>query len=285
MPDEIKDKYKALWLSHSSISDFLKCPRLYFLHTIYKDLKTGHKITIINPSLTLGQTVHTIIESLAQLTVDARFQNSPLEKFEIAWENVSGIKGGFEDGKQEKLYKERGLAMIKNIMDNPGPLANKALRIKTENGLPYYWFSEEENIILCGKIDWIEYLPENDSVHIIDFKTGKTEEGEESLQIPIYLLLVKNLQKRKVTKASYWYLDNGKGLVTKKLPDERESIDKINKIASRISLSRKLNHFKCPANGCKYCYPYERILKNEGKWVGISEYKQDVYILNKPQPL
>lgn len=279
-----KDKYKALWISHSSISDYLKCPRLYYLRTIYKDLRTNHKISIVNPSLTLGQSVHSVIESLASLSLEERFKISPLLKFEEAWQKVSGEKGGFENYDEEVLYKEKGVKMIKNIIENPGPVANKAIRIKSENGLPYYWFPEGDNIILCGKIDWLEYLPESDSVHIIDFKTGRIEEDKESLQLPIYLLLANNLQKRKVTKASYWYLGSEKGIIAQKLPDEKESIEKISKIASRIALARKLNHFKCPSGGCRYCYPYERILKNEGVWVGVSEYQQDIYMLKKPQP-
>jgi ATP-dependent helicase/DNAse subunit B len=279
-----KDKYKALWLSHSSISDYLKCPRLYYLHTIYKDLRTGHKISIINPALTLGQTVHTVIESLANLSLEERFKISPLLKFEEAWQKVSGGKGGFENYDEEALYKEKGVKMINDIINNPGPIAKKAIRIRSENNLPYFWFSEDENIILCGKIDWLEYLPQNDSVHIIDFKTGRIEEDENSLQLPIYLLLANNLQKRKVAKVSYWYLNSDKGMITQKLPNEKESVEKISKIAARIALARKLNHFKCQVDGCKYCYPYERILKNEGIWVGVSEYQQDIYVLKKPQP-
>ncbi len=284
MTDREKDKFKALWLSHSSISDFLKCPRLYYLRNIYKDLRTNHKIAITSPPLTLGQVVHSVIESLSEIPVDERFSISPEDKFASEWQKVSGEIGGFETYDQEISYKEKGFRMIQNIMKNPGPIVKKAVKIKSENGLPYYWFSENENVILCGKIDWLEYLPKTDSIHIIDFKTGRIEEGEESLQLPIYFLLAKNLQKRKVTKAGYWYLHGDKGLVEKKLPDEKDAIEKINKIARRISLARKLNHFKCPTGGCKYCYPYERILKNEGKWVGTDEYNHDVYILKRPQP-
>jgi ATP-dependent helicase/DNAse subunit B len=279
-----RDKFKAIWLSHSSINDFLKCPRLYFLHNRYKDLRTSHKISVISPALTLGQVVHTVIESLSGIPREERFADSPIDKFESAWKKVSGQIGGFENPEQENTYKERGLKMIKTIIEKPGPLVNKAIKLKSENGLSSFWFSEDKNLILCGKVDWIEYLPKTDSIHIIDFKTGRLEEEEESLQLPIYYLLTKNLQKRKIAKASYWYLDNGKGLVQKQLPNEELAIEKINKIADRISLALKLDHFKCPSNGCKHCYPYERILKGEGKWVGISEYKQDIYILNRPQP-
>src|ERR1035437_4279352 len=34
-----QDKFNAVWVSHSSIGDFLKCPRLYYLHNVYKNDK------------------------------------------------------------------------------------------------------------------------------------------------------------------------------------------------------------------------------------------------------
>jgi len=274
-----KDKYKAVWLSHSSIADFLKCPRLYFLRNVYKDPRTAHKMNIITPQLALGQIVHEVVESLSVLPVEERFAISPLKKFDLAWEKVAGEKGGFASRDQEMEFKERGSMMLKKLEGNPGPTLKKAVKIKSESGLPYYWFSEGENIILCGKIDWIEYLEDSDSVHIIDFKTGKHEEDDSSLQLPIYLLLSANTQKRKVAKGSYWYLDRDDGLVEKNLPSNKTASEKVGKIASRINLARKINHFKCETGGCRYCIPFEKILRGEGKQVGISEYRQDLYIL------
>jgi ATP-dependent helicase/DNAse subunit B len=282
MEDIQKDKFKAVWFSHSSISDFLKCPRLYYLRNVYKDIRTNHKIAITSPPLALGQAVHSVIESLSEIPTEVRFSVSPLIKFEEEWKKVSGEIGGFENPDIENEYKKKGTDMIQKIITDPGILMNKAIKLKSDNGLSSYWFSDENNIILCGKVDWIEYLPATDSVHIIDFKSGKYEEDEDSLQLPIYFLLAKNLQKRSIEKASYWYLNNDKGLVEKKLPDEKDAIEKISKIADRISLARKLNHFKCESNGCKHCYPYERILKGEGKWVGVDDYKHDIYVMKKP---
>ncbi|MFC1710465.1 RecB family exonuclease [Patescibacteria group bacterium] len=281
METKTKDKYKALWLSHSSIGDFLKCPRLYYLRAIYKDPKTGNKMTIMTPPLALGQIVHEIVESLSILPTKDRFRVSPLDKFNLAWEKITGEKGGFFDSAQEAEYKDRGVNMLKRLEQNPGPLLNKTIKIKTEDGLPYYWFSEEENMILCGKIDWLEYLDLSDSVHIIDFKTGKNEEDEDSLQLPIYLLLASNTQSKKVEKLSFWYLDNREGIKEQDLPDMDASIERVEKIAKRIKLARQINRFNCQHNGCMHCNPYERVLKSEGKKVGISEYRQDIYILNK----
>jgi len=70
------------WISNSSIGDFLKCPRSYFLKNVYKN-ENGKKIALINPHLTLGQVVHETLESLAILKCEERFNSSLLNKFEM----------------------------------------------------------------------------------------------------------------------------------------------------------------------------------------------------------
>lgn len=277
-----KDKYSALWLSHSSISNFLECPRAYFLKNIYKDPKTGHKIKLMSPPLALGQAVHEVIESLSELKTDQRFKEPLMEKFERAWSKVSGIKGGFFDEGTEYKYKFRGEEMMRRVRKNPGPVAELAVKINME--LPYYWLSEEENMILCGKIDWLKYIPKTDSVEIVDFKTSKNEEGKESLQLPIYALLVNNCQKRKVDGAWYWYLENNDELTKKELPEIKEAEDKILKIGKKMKLAKSLGVFKCPngEKGCRACRPYEMIIRGEAEGVGNDEFKADVYVINRP---
>lgn len=273
------DKFKATWISHSSASDFLNCPKLYYYRAVYKDPVTRNKFTLMQPPLALGQVVHEVIEGLSVLPVEERFAVSPLKKFEIAWETVTGKMGGFRTKEQEEEYKERGRNMIKRVVDNPGPLLNKAIKIKEE--LPQYWLSEEEEIMLSGKIDWMEWIEETNSVHIIDFKTSRREEDPDSLQLPIYHLLSVNTQKRNVTKASYWYLEMEDKPKEVKLPDLAEAERKVMEVAKRMKLARQLGHFKCPQGdeGCKYCIPLERIAKGQGTKVGQSRYGQDIYIL------
>ena len=273
------DKYKAIWISHSSLGDFLKCPRAYYLHNVYKDPKTKHKIQVTSPSLSLGQAVHQVIESLSQLSTKQRFHESLLDRYEHAWRQVSGRIGGFTSQEVEVKYKERGRAMLERVHHNPGPLKNLTVKIKQE--LPYYWISEEDNIILCGKIDWLEYLPETDSVHIIDFKTSKSEEDLNSLQLPIYHLLVHNCQKRKVGKASYWYLEFEDELSEKTLPDLDEAKQRVMTIAKKIKLSKQLGKLSCPkgAAGCYACRPFEKVLRGEAELVGLDNYHHDVYII------
>lgn len=275
----IKDKFSATWVSHSSMGDYLACPRAYYLKNMYRDPKTNHKIMLMQPPLALGQAVHEVVESLSSLPVDDRFSHSLKTRFDVAWKKVTGKLGGFKTNDDEETYKNRGIAMIERIEGHPGPLTNKAIKLRQD--LPYYWLSEEDNIILCGKIDWLEYMEDTDSVHIIDFKTGKFDEDGSSLQLPIYILLAGHTQTRPVSKVSYWYLDRDNEPVAMPLPDPIVAEKNVMEVAKKIQLARKLEHFKCPkAEGCRACRPYEAIIAGNAMFVGVGGYSQDIYILN-----
>lgn len=272
-----RDMYSAVWVSHTSISDYLKCPRVYYLKNIYRDPETNHKVQLMGPSLALGQAVHEVLESLSTLPTQERLKESLLTKFDQVWKKVSGKRGGFSDPETEATYKRRGENMLRRVMDNPGPITRLAVKIKQD--LPSFWLSEIDNIRLCGKIDWLEYHPETDSVSIIDFKTGKNEEDSNSLQLPIYTLLVHNCQHRKVAGAYYWYLDSRDDLLERDLPDLEEAAQLVLNAAKQIKLARQLEVFKCAQSGCMHCKPFEKIIRGEAELVGVNDYNQDVYIL------
>lgn len=276
------DKYTAVWVSHSSMGDFIKCPRAYYLKNIYKDPKTKRKMNIVNPALSLGVSVHEVLEGLGDFPSEDRMNRDLLAWFDEVWKKVTGIQGGFTDPDQEKEYKERGVAMLKNVMKDPRFLVQKRIKLPKAEMNPNFYLSEEDNIILNGLVDWIEYLPESDSLHIVDFKTGKKEEGESSLQLPIYLLLCNALQKRKVTKASYWYLETDT-IVEKKLPDLDTARRNVLEMALRVKEAREKQEFLCPKGleSCFHCRPFEKILQKDPSvtYVGIGGFNQDIYMV------
>jgi hypothetical protein len=229
--------------------------------------------------MALGSAVHEVLESLSVLPTSERFKVSLIERFEPAWAKVSGIKGGFESAETEKHFKDRGEDMLRRVMAHPGPLANKAVKIKMN--LPYYWISEEDNLILCGKLDWLEYLEAENAVRILDFKTGLSEEKVDSLQLPIYYLLAHNCQTREVKGASYWYIARDDIPTPKDLPDLEKSKELVLKIGKEMKLARQLERFKCPGGeaGCKHCQPYERILRGEAEFVGTGDFNADIYVI------
>lgn len=282
MQQENKNKYGAVWVSHSSIGDFLKCPRAYYLHNIYKS-ENNRKINLVSPALSIGLAVHETLEGLAKYKVEERFKKSLLESFEENWKKVSGKIGGFKTIAEEAAAKARAKKMIERVAKNPGPLLNKTLKLKEVGSmtLPNFYLSEEDNIILCGLIDWLEYVEEDDSVRVIDFKTGKNKESKYSLQLPIYVLLLNYLQKRKVTGAAYWYLDNADAPVSMILPEVDSAKEKVLSIARNIKKAREAGRFECPrgVKGCFSCQPYEKVLSGEAEFVGIGGYNQELYLI------
>lgn len=292
------DKYTAVWVSHSSMGDFIKCPRSYYLHNMYKDPKTGHKVSIVNPHMSLGIAVHEVLEGLADFPADTRMNRDLLALYDTEWKKVTGKKGGFIGAEEEAEFKARGTVMLKKVASDPRFLVNKCIRLPQDKMPCNFYLSEEHNIILNGLVDWIEYLPETDSLHIVDFKTGKREETESSLQLPIYLLLCNALQKRKVTKASYWYLESDK-MIEKELPDIDTAQKSVLAVAMKVKEARDISKregvertFVCPEGaydslskegGCMSCRPYEFIFNREPEVesVGVGGFSQDMYMVKK----
>ncbi|NBD73469.1 hypothetical protein GVX82_00295 [Patescibacteria group bacterium] len=277
------DKYDAVWVSHSSMGDFLKCPRAYYLKNVYKDKATRRKINLITPALSLGQAVHAVLEGLANYPAHERMERDLLADLDAAWESVSGLRGGFRSEEEEEDAHERAVAMLERVSAHPGPLAEKTVRLpKGHNGMPpNFYLSEEENLILCGLIDWLVYVPEDDSVQILDFKTGKHDESESSLQLPIYLLLLTALQRRPVSGALYWYLDRDAAPTPVELPDISVARERVLSVARQVKQARLVQAFACPrgTEGCYACRPFEAILAGEAQRVGVDEANRDLYVL------
>lgn len=274
------DEYSATWVSHSSINDFLKCPRLYYLKYIYKTSDKRHRISLITPHLSLGQIVHDVLEQISNIPLKERFSKSLNERLEDLWLQIEGKRGGFLNDAIELKYKTKAREILNRIQKNLGPLSKLSVKIKMD--LPHYWLSEKDNLILCGKIDWLEYIQENDSVGIIDFKTGEIEVDNNSLQLPIYYLLASHCQKRKVEKVSYWYLSKEDEPRQLEVPNIKTAFDEVYKHAKLIKARRQMDSFNCLSGkgGCKWCEPYEKIIKHKAEYVGVSKRKEDIYILN-----
>ncbi len=99
------DRYNAIWLSHTSIVDFQKCPRAYFLKHLYRDPKTGHRVKLISPPLALGQAVHEVIEQVSVLPKGNRFNEPLMDRFDRVWEKFLGRRGGFSNLTIENRYR------------------------------------------------------------------------------------------------------------------------------------------------------------------------------------
>src|SRR3989344_5675340 len=95
-----KYPFGVIWLSHSSLADFDKCPRLYYLHNVYKEMPLRKKIQVVNPYLTLGMTVHDTLERIRYLPRGERFAKPLTDIFEEIWAGNGGKRGGVTSAEQ-----------------------------------------------------------------------------------------------------------------------------------------------------------------------------------------
>ncbi len=267
----------TLWISHSAISAFKKCPRLYYMQYVYRNPETGNRLQIVNPYLSLGSAVHETVEELATLPIEERVNLSLAEKFEEVFSRYSGKKGGFISTKKEEEFKERGVSMVSRVEGSP---LLKRPSLEPQKKLPTLDLFQGEDIKLVGSLDWIELL-DCGGVHIVDFKTGNNKESNGSLQLPIYTILAKNNIKKEVKKVSYWYLQHDDDPVEHKVGDTESSLEEIKNISLKIKDSIEKNDFPCSYPGrCFACGDYNRIFQGEACMIH-SDNKKDSFCIFK----
>jgi hypothetical protein len=89
-----------------------------------------------------------------------------------------------------------------------------------------------------------------------------------------------------VAGISYWYLELSDAQTERPMPDIVEAEREVLRIAKQIKLARQLERLKCPEGdgGCRYCQPFERILRGEAEKVGEDQHRRDIYILATSLP-
>lgn len=272
------NKFKATWASHSSIGDFLKCPRAYYLKNVYKT-DNGNKISIVSPYLSLGSAVHEVLEPLAELDEEHRDSIKLAPAFYKAWAKISGEIGGFQSKEQEEEFKQRGVEMLTRVGKNRHNLAGQTtFLLEKRDDLPWMWLSEDENLILCGKLDFLIRLGSK-SYKVLDFKSGSKVESDESLQLPIYSVLLTHFLGKIDIKAYYWYAALHDDPIEKEMPDPEKSRKTILEVALRVKEARLNKDFDCPRGGCIHCQDLERVANGEGKFLGLGQYGTEMYTL------
>lgn len=271
----------TIWISHSSLNDFEKCKQLYFLRNLYRDKIYGNnfRLQVANRFLSLGEVVHDAIDNfLTRYSGEQRTKDNLLYEFSRGWQLKTGKVGGFSSPEQEKEFKERGLAMLERFYKHP--YFRTASPIRTE--FPKLPLIGTDDAVLVGNFDWLE--KEGEGLHILDFKTGTSEEEESSLQLPIYALLAEHNLKQPVKKVSYWYLDRDDEPVEKTIPDLGATLGTLKEKTKTVYETVNNKLFLCSSGQeeCKYCQEYSKVKANQAEHVS-SDYKRrrEVFFLDQ----
>lgn len=268
----------AILVSYTSLTDFLKCPRAYYLKNIYRDSRQGYKLQIASPYLTLGAIVHDVIKWYLEAEYKPTKEES-VKKFRNLWLKYRLKKGGFASVEQEAEFGKRGLKMLDNFLDHADVLE------KCAPFLHFPKFKLVDDILLFGNMDFIGEC-EDGSLHVVDFKTGSKDENS-ALQLNIYAILAEaNLQKP-VSKASFWYLDRDDGPKNIVLDPLDGQIEYLKQKGLELKEAILKNEWVCvdSPNLCRNCRDYQDILDGKGEYLfADNSFKKEVYFLNRVLP-
>ena len=266
----IKDPF---YLSYTSISDFLKCPRSFYLKNVYRDPKTNFRLQLASPYLSLGSTVHDSIAWYLTLRKKPDFPEV-IKTFKNYWLKFHGRKGGFSSLDEETVFGQRGISMLENFTKNVGVLE------RLVKPLSFPKVHLVENMILLGNIDYVGER-EDGSLHIIDFKTGIKDE-DSALQLYIYALLAESNYLKDVSKISFWYLDRDACPKEAVLDPLDTTYQWLKEQALEIKQALDSNRWQCLGKGRCDCAAYESIIKGKGEFMFTDyKFKKDIYYLKR----
>jgi hypothetical protein len=276
----IKD---PIFISFTSLSDFLKCPRSYYLKNIYRDPKTHFRLQVASPYLSLGSTVHDSVKWF--LDMKGQVVKKQLEeKFRNYWLKFSGKRGGFSSKEEEASFGQRGLKMLNNFFRNWRVLE------KSAPAITFPKLSLVENLVLMGNFDFVG-VREDGALHIVDFKTGANDEKDPT-QLYIYAILAEANLERPVTKISFWYLDREDEPREVVLDPLGPKLDWLKEKGKELKKVIEKGDWRCikenaradlSSSGlCGECRIYTDLIEGRGEFqFSDYRYKKDVYYLGK----
>ncbi|MEX0616304.1 MAG: PD-(D/E)XK nuclease family protein [Candidatus Woykebacteria bacterium] len=268
----------TIWISHSSLGDFEKCPRLYFLRNLYRDKTYGNnfRIQVANPYLSLGEVVHEAIDKFVERhTIAEKNKDKIMYELSRGWQLKPGKIGGFKTPSQEKEFKDRAVVMLERFFANKDSVLSEPMRSVQ---FPKKKLFPGKDIVLVGNFDWLEDY--KDGLHILDFKTGQHEEAEDSLQLPIYSILAKETFGKEALKTSYWYLDKEDAPKEVSSKDLDKSLSKVEEKALAVENAIVKDSFPHSRENCLFCREYEQVLEGKAEKVATDfKRKREVFFV------
>lgn len=262
--------------SVSKLDLFDKCPKAFYftyLDPIYSKMKSKLKKEPENiwPFQTLGKSIHDSLTLFFHSAKEQQTFSDLKEKLKLTWRSEAmanklpplGKWGGFKSLDEERDCYKQALEMLVNFFhliriilakskDDPSVikfLPTKDLKRSIEDYKKLIKpISEEFDI--SGKFDLI-IKGENNSLEVIDFKTGKSE-NDNHFQLKFYKLLVELNFNQPVTKASFYYLKTGRVRVFDLTPEDSQETKFL--ILSKIEKIKEEKKFMpYPSKLCKFC--------------------------------
>lgn len=264
-----------VYLSYTSLKDFLKCPRSYYLKDLYKDPKSNYRLQVASPYLTLGSVVHDSVKWFLDQEKKPTLEQT-LKEFRNFWLKFRKKRGGFFSDEEEGNFGKRGLKMMENFVKNWQTLE------KVEPEVVFPKLNLTENVILIGNFDFVGQVRDG-SLHIVDFKTGAKDEDDPT-QLYIYAILAEANFQKSVSACGFWYLDRDDSPKDIVLDPLEPKLEWLIEKAKELKQALEKREWVCIKGDqlCQDCRDYQAIIDGKAEFQFTDyRYKKDIYYLNR----
>ncbi|MFH1412612.1 MAG: UvrD-helicase domain-containing protein [bacterium] len=239
--------------SFSQIESFNSCPWAY-KHIYLLKIPMEPK-----PNTVFGRVIHNVLRDFFQPLLkmpeqaDLFGSKKEINKELFSWEKILEIyinhwdDYGYENKKQAEEFKQKGKLMLKNFQQNLIDKFPNTVYLEKDFSFKI------KDYIIKGAIDRVDQLGDG-SVEIIDYKTGSPKTKiyfDDKKQLLLYQLALEQALNLKVSKLSYYYLDNNSLISFSALENDLEKLKM--HILDIIDSIRQFDFTPTPGFVCKYC--------------------------------
>jgi putative RecB family exonuclease len=167
----------------------------------------------LRPSDTAGTLVHNVLcDFFAKEPQGERSEERLISMFEERWAALSPRylrMPGVQELHDRNLDSLRRFAQREDLRAEPFQVeAYVQIRIAPD-------------VTLFGRMDRIDEEPDG-TLHIVDYKTGSHPGDVDASQLRLYAIMVESKLERTVSRASFWYLDDGSVWTAELAPRDKE---------------------------------------------------------------
>jgi len=166
----------------------------------YVDKDAGRVKPRLRPADTAGSLVHRVLFNFFSKVPEwQRNREKLFDMFEVGWK---ALAPGYHRVPGVEVHHENSIRQLENFCDKFG-IDAKPFLVE-----PYFQVEVEPGVLLFGRVDRLDEEPDG-TLHIIDYKGGTEPEEIDPSQLALYAILVEAKLERTVSRASFWYLDDG----------------------------------------------------------------------------
>jgi putative RecB family exonuclease len=208
----------------------------------------------LRPADTAGSLVHDVLSKFyTNVPAAERTEERLLEMFEAQWAALSPRYLQMP-GVDELHERSRGalqrFARREDLQADP-------FRVEE-----YIQVRIAPDVTLFGRMDRIDEEPDR-TLHVIDYKTGSHPGDVEASQLKLYAIMVEAKLERTVSRASFWYLDDGQVWTAELTAADKKRV-KADALAAVKAMQRETKFQPTIAPHCAGCpYLYACAVRDE----------------------